>query len=475
MNECELTFTKFDTCTSDASVFCVGYFGACDLLCFTVMGGTKCAACKKGIGKYDELIECSNCSAKHHISCAGIDEKQLTDLNASGLLKNWSCVKCPRDNEVPSVRTRSSSNPCLQGTLPAASSVCGRCDALLAHFSAIAAKLETRIIQEMASFKQQITDEIKSALGTSAAAVGEMDAKISESLPSLANKVAELQSSLCTNIGLSSSVSYAQAASSSKCSVIIKPKDETQSNATTKTDLLRGVNPIESNVSVTKVRHIKGGGLLVSCSSKDEANKLSNEVSTKLADKYTVREVKAVSPRIRIVGMTEEHGEESFVGLLTAQNQSTFSGSSDLQLISFGLMERRRNDAGGGSQRKKSRIYQAVVQVNIATYQKALDVGQLLVGYDCCSVYDAVEVTRCYNCCGYNHISNNCKSKRVCPRCTGDHLVKDCTSHALKCINCFNAGGGDPSDSIHHAAWDRSCGVYRQKLKRFKADVLGLK
>ena len=92
--------------------------------------------------------------------------------------------------------------------------------------------------------------------------------------------------------------------------VTIKTKDK-QSNAATKSDLLQSVNPVTSSINLAKIKHIRDGGILVSCSSKDAAEKFSKEAKVKLADKYSITEAKTLNPRIRVAGMSEHHDEDT--------------------------------------------------------------------------------------------------------------------------------------------------------------------
>lgn len=74
-----------------------------------------------------------------------------------------------------------------------------------------------------------------------------------------------------------------------------------------KADLFRGINLVTSGVSVSRVRHVKSEGLIIGCSSGDSAAALEREAPDKLSKNYTVNEASAVTPSIRIVGMTEDH------------------------------------------------------------------------------------------------------------------------------------------------------------------------
>ena len=45
--------------------------------------------------------------------------------------------------------------------------------------------------------------------------------------------------------------------------------------------------------------------------------------------------------------------------------------------------------------------------------------------------------TRCFNCQMFGHISNFCRNKSKCAKCSSeDHIAKDCVSLNSKCCNC---------------------------------------
>lgn len=110
------------------------------------------------------------------------------------------------------------------------------------------------------------------------------------------------------------------------------------------------------------------------------------------------------------------------------------------------------------------------------TYQRAFAAKRMFVGYDNCTVYDAIEVKRCYRCSGLNHMSRGCRRDSVCPKCAGSHSIGSCGSEELKCANCIRhneKSGG--SDDIGHAAWDSACPCYTRILSSIRSDILGVK
>lgn len=106
------------------------------------------------------------------------------------------------------------------------------------------------------------------------------------------------------------------------------------------------------------------------------------------------------------------------------------------------------------------------------TYEKLMSSGFIFVGYDYCNVYDALDLLRCYNCNKYGHSSKACKNKICCPRCSGEHSVKECKSTELKCSNCVSTEKqGNSSIDVNHAVWDSSCIFYNNLLTKLRADL----
>lgn len=428
------------------------------------MGGFNCGRgdCTRLVGRYDDYLACTgNCRSAFHIACVGISIEQFTEMKKSGAVKSWKCSECRFDTggQQSYSLTRQVSDPVAlpQDTNAKPEMTCGRCSNLLKYISDIFGQMESKLLAEMKSTKEELLREITSSLE---GRVRELSGKMSQ-LSSVIGPSAE---------PLSVNTTYAQAACK-RSSVVIKPKDDKQTNAATKRELLHNINPVTSNLNVSKVKHIKGGGVVVSCPTKEAADRLTREAADKLSQKYTIQEAKSINPRIRVVGMTEEHTEDLFLNYIRVQNPQVFDGTSELKVISYAPIKEK---ASGGT-RRTSTAFQSVIQVDINVYNKALSAGHLFVGYDSCAVYDALEVLRCYKCSGFGHLSANCKSGVVCPRCSGGHAVKDCTSDVLKCINCSNASKITPDLNCDHAAWDRVCSVYQRKLQMFRADVLGLK
>lgn len=256
---------------------------------------------------------------------------------------------------------------------------------------------------------------------------------------------------------------YASAASQDKSAFVLQPKTMNHSVTTTKMDMLHNINPIESDIAVSKVVSTKNGGVVIHCN-KSESEKFKQLATSKLGDKYEVKQLPTLHPRVKIVGMSEKYDAEVLIKFIKLQNKNVVDDTSVCSVINIECL------------RKNSRIYQALIQVDIATYGRLMDHGKLFVGYDYCTIYDGIGLKRCYKCCNFNHIAKNCHEVLPsCPKCAGSHYLKECKSNDLKCILCsnFQAAHGTLNVDSNHACFDNKCPVYTEALKRYKHNILG--
>lgn len=268
--------------------------------------------------------------------------------------------------------------------------------------------------------------------------------------------------------GADSFASYAKAASKNlQQSVVVKPKDTTQKNSQTKIDLIHGVNPVSEDIKINTVKHIRNGGLVVGCKDAEDAGRLVKMVGERLSSKYDIHQLKKISPRIRVAGMSERYDAGVLQKCIIQQNDDIFSESFDCKVLDVKAVK------------KKNDVFQATVQLDCVSYQRILDAGYLVVGLDVCRVYDAVELIRCFRCNGFNHTSKSCKHNRTCPRCGEDHELQICSvsDSGLCCVNCKAANKNKNASDLFdtkHAAWDYEvCSVYKFKLSKLKSDLFG--
>ena len=89
------------------------------------------------------------------------------------------------------------------------------------------------------------------------------------------------------------------------------------------------------------------------------------------------------------------------------------------------------------------------------TYKACL-LNKIKIGYIRCHTEPLRTVLQCFKCQKVGHTHFNCKSETVCPKCSGNHSLKEClVDNQVKCINC----GGD------HFACARKCPFLKEAAK----------
>lgn len=394
---------------------------------------SECAKCK--LKKKDSLVGCEgSCRKWFHTSCINLSDNDFKLLDKCHNLF-YLCDICKINCEVVN-RTESK------------------------HFFSCLDNIEDNLNKFMSEeVLKKLADGVRNVLLE----------KMELSLTTLKNDLREIITSklddICTNLSVptkNSEPSYASV-TKPKSTVILKPKDSEQPLAVTRSDVLRTIDPINSAVNIANVKSARNGSLVINCENSQESDKFKELAATQLSEKYEIRQLSSLSPRIRVSNISEKFEEHTFLQYLRSQNKSCFHESSVCELIYF------------KQHRKNNKLFQAVLQVDIDTYHLILRVGKLNVGLDFdCPVYCAIEVRRCFKCWGFHHLSTRCSKRIVCPKCSDFHAKDDCQAQYFKCIHCTNLKNTFNVDiKTDHAAWDPECHVYLKTLNKVKANILG--
>lgn len=285
--------------------------------------------------------------------------------------------------------------------------------------------------------------------------------KLNDALSSLKEEVKSIKSCITKTSEpqlLAGHRTYAEAMKDkSKPVIVIHPKNNSQSATITKADILRNVDPSVEHVQLDKVRTVKDGGIMIGCKNIADNNKLMSIIQQKMSDTYDVKEVGAILPKFRLVGMSTNISPEDLRSHLLMGNRSVFADDSECKVLKV-LPTKRDPD-----------VYQAIVRVDKSVYDRAIIAGKLFVAYDSCTVYDAVDLYRCFKCNEFGHSSQKCNNSLSCPVCGENHEVSKCKSKTKKCTNCLKLNKNVPTD---HAVWEREkCAAYIEKLNKLKPNA----
>ena len=368
---------------------------------------STCGLCEGGSSRNKPSVNCNgHCNRQFHATCVGISTDLLKALKQTDGIQ-WLCVNCRNVDKSFNQQQ-----------------MCEIFKQKLDHFFA---DMNSMFDTVKSDFTRIAEDKLKSI-----------------SAPSCSS-YAEVTKSYVSNTQHSS--------------VIIKPK-RTQTIHQTKSEVLQSLDPLHNDCHVKKVKHVKDGGLLLTCNTVEDTLKIKEMAEEKLVN-YEIRNVKGVHPRIRIVGLTQLFDIDYIGDYLLKQNTSIFDKNSHCKVIKCWPTKNNKD------------VYQAILQVDSHSYNRLMNNNTLLVGLDSCIVYDNVTVSRCFKCNSYNHSSKFCKQSTTCPRCAEAHEVKDCKSQKLTCINCQNYCVKYKVEiGVDHAVWEyEKCHAYKAAVSKLKSDL----
>lgn len=85
-------------------------------------------------------------------------------------------------------------------------------------------------------------------------------------------------------------------------------------------------------------------------------------------------------------------------------------------------------------------------------------VQKVYVRWDVCWVNEEFDLLRCFKCLDFQHTRENCKNKTCCPKCGGEHEIKNCTPDIENsCVCVSNAETSDLQLECAHNVWSDVC------------------
>ena len=175
--------------------------------------------------------------------------------------------------------------------------------------------------EELFTFSTELIKNLKSQL----------DTKMNEIIATIGQNKIDDSDEKKLQIHQNTQKTYSNAVTTKK-KVIIQPSSE-QEHKTTFQFLREKISLTHDKIAITKVQRLKKGGVVIECENEEEAQKLQNKAVESSGDKYTVRKVKYLNPKIKIVGLSENMGEEELKTRIMQQNQGLKDKCSLFKLI----------------------------------------------------------------------------------------------------------------------------------------------
>nr|CAI5855613.1 unnamed protein product [Callosobruchus analis] len=252
-------------------------------------------------------------------------------------------------------------------------------------------------------------------------------------------------------------ISYSEPVKKNKTAgVIIKTNCSSTTCDDIIADLQRNIKPADLKLCLNGVKKIKNG-IIIHCEDKKSQETLEEHAKTKLGSKYTVNQTRQLNPRLLIKNVRYKEGttDDEIVDDLQSLNHIECHEMKIVTKLKYG------------------NSINLVLEVAPALRNKLTSQGYIYAGWGRCSVVDHVRLLRCYKCSGLGHSEKICKSNIICPACTGSHHLKNCTSHALKCINCERSNDKYKTkfDTNHSSIDMNSCSALQNYIHRLKSNI----
>lgn len=231
--------------------------------------------------------------------------------------------------------------------------------------------------------------------------------------------------------------------------IVIKPNEINQSNEQTRTFLKSNLDPKVHRIN--NFKNGRDGSIIAHCASGENLSKVKSDIENKLGKNYTAI-VSTGLPKLKIVGMSENYAPEDFIDLLTTQNDEIF-------------IECVKVISSYENPRMKYNKFCTIIEVNNDTFDALIAAGKVNIGFDRCSVFEAIKVLRCFKCGEFGHMSSTCKNDEKCSKCSELHKTSECTSTVMKCVNCLKKNNEQKMNlDVNHAAFSSKCPVFRHLI-----------
>lgn len=200
---------------------------------------------------------------------------------------------------------------------------------------------------------------------------------------------------------------------------------------------------------IQMVRRSRGGDLIIEMEKNSNPLAMEQTVRATLGKEFTVRKLTPrVSLEIKDLDPTMEKEEI----------RHAIAGKLDLGEMAESEVEVRAVRFGFGGTRT------AIVTVPVEVANKLGEESKIKIGFTNCRVSRAMNITRCYRCHAFGHMSYECKEKlngkEMCRRCgTEGHQINGCNATRC-CILCIRQG--IPAANAEHVAGAINCPQYKK-------------
>lgn len=418
--------------------------------------GYSCTVCKKELTKYRGAgLQCSGpCQLFYHQKCASITPEEF-DIFQKGKF-SFMCVNCKK-TQKKAIIVRRTATPTRE---PSNSNE--TCDNNDTELTEEKVDDDTNFINSDLEALKAAQNEIKKSVQILTDLVTDVNAKVNmcntilDSVNQLSIKVDQIERRLILednklNVIEKKKPTLSEIIKNKNPVFIAKPKDKSQKNEQTTSEIQKAIDP--STSKVTNFRQVSTGAVFISCIDQSSVDKCMEDARNKLGDRYDINIPKKKTAQIKIVGLSDDVvTEEEIFERIKSQND-IIDEESKINLVHVKKTKRGSNIA--------------IIEADENTHNKIVTKGKLNIGWRRCAAFEFINVPRCFKCQRFNHIAKYCDKNSCCGVCSEDHETNKCENKTTEaCVNCIDAKQKYKEDfDVHHCAWDPECSVFKRTIE----------
>lgn len=445
---------------------------------------TKCHTCDKDMKVNEVNMCCSICHALVHLSCAFTKQctKDIYEFIKGSELITFTCEFCK--NNADRIKKMIDENKEIMDQAKKSLKIDNKelvkkLDAFMKEIrneviemnkkiaDAVHNKFETELkkIEFNNDEVNKILNELvldKSLTNKAVLETNEMSKKLERKAQEIENSASKIKENVWTLV----SGDKKKKRKENDFPVILNIKDQ-KSYPDLKAAMCEEIHPYE--VGIKNVIKTKNNKAVIFCEDKENQEKLKVIVENKLSEIASASTPATKNPRVKILNAEiwckfEEINHEKIIEALKREN-AALEHAKVLKVIK--ILNVRRN---GLVIEGKVNI---VLEVDQITYRVIMTEEKVKYQFCTLRVIDGISVNRCYKCFAFNHSVKMCtNSEKMCRKCGGLHLEKECSNGEPCCINCKRANDSGAKYDTKHRVTDIKCPCYEKAYNRVSRNIV---
>ncbi|CAL7932964.1 unnamed protein product [Xylocopa violacea] len=234
---------------------------------------------------------------------------------------------------------------------------------------------------------------------------------------------------------------------------------QTSSSDATRKMIERTIAPTEEKLKIRQVRKINKSGILIKTeTTSDIENILKNK---KLTSAGLVAGLPAKrKPKMIIYQVHKDLQEKELIAAVKERNAAHLNNEKFME--DFNLLFKTGD--------REKDFVNWVVEVSSEIRKTINKRSKIFIGWNSCNIRDYMQVTRCFKCQSFGHISKHCQAKvDTCGHCGQDgHSFNTCPKKKQNptCMNCKRA-----NKEHDHSSRSKDCAAYKHAIEVYLTRV----